>query len=153
MVDWDSVAACLHSYPEQVNLLRPPCPPERIKEVEARLGNLPASVLTMLRTFNGGELFNRCGPLVTIFGLSLPNDPPDLDWYIDRFTAAWRPRIIGPTGWVIGIMNYGAVFVINDASVIREWDSAQQQWSRSPRSVEEWLNWLFAEGDVFLSEN
>ncbi len=61
--------------------------------------------------------------------------------------------MIGPTDWVIGIMNYGAVFVIDDASVIREWDSAQQQWSKVSVSVEEWVELLFAEGDVFLSEN
>ena len=67
--------------------------------------------------------------------------------------------MIGERDWVIGIMNYGVVFVVNDKSSIREWDSAQQTWSNSSVSIEEWIdrllylyyNSLFAEGNNIAS--
>ena len=57
----------------------------------------------MLKHFNGGELFFDAGPCITVFGLSLPADDPNFDWFIDRFTPKWRSIRQRPKDWVIGM--------------------------------------------------
>src|SRR4051812_17011749 len=111
-IDWSSVVQQLCSFPSHTQKLRPPCTQERIVEEERRLGQMPSELAKMLRLFNGGKLFIKSSPFITIFGLSLDTDPADFDWFIDRFTPSWRSALGQTTDWVIGMTNYGGIVVL-----------------------------------------
>lgn len=149
MSDWD---ALLLDAPHHD--LRPPCPPERIRREEARLGPFPAPVREMLRRFNGGEFYVDAIAMVTLFGLSAPGDDPASDWYIDRFTPAWRSRGRRPGDLVVGMFNYGGVVVVDGDSVVREWDSAVGGWStdHGPMRFGAWLSMVADLGQEYLAD-
>ena len=102
--------------------LRPPCPPERIRAVQDALGALPAVLTEMLGYFNGAELFFIGMPFITVFGISeIPPLSPlqwAPDWYVDKFTPAWRKASVGrDKDWVIAMKNYGALAVLENDNV------------------------------------
>ena len=155
-VNWDSVLARLQSYPEHVHVTLPPCPYERIMAVEKQLGALPDSTRDMLGHFNGAELFNRTGPLVTMFGISLVPALPAFewapDWYIDKFTEIWRSGRNEGDDWALAMMNYGGVVLLDATGTTKEWDSATKMWSPERKSLDEWIEDIFREGDAFLRD-
>src|ERR1700687_2139736 len=110
--DWNSLLARLRSYPPNIHRLLPPCPRERIATVESEQGQLPKALKEMLKRMNGGELFIRAGPMLSVFGISIvPPLPPTEwapDWWIDKFTPTWRQAGLGgQDDWVIAMMNFG----------------------------------------------
>jgi hypothetical protein len=150
-VDWKSVVNRLMELPARVMSLAAPCPQQRIRGTEAQLGKLPSQIVGLLTAFNGGELFIDATPFITIFGLSLAGDPPDRDWSVDRFTAKWRAAMNRPNDWIIGVSNYGGIYVVDENNIVREWDSAQKRWTKE-FSFEEWIEFLFSEGQAYLDE-
>jgi hypothetical protein len=112
-----------HSLPQGACDLRAPCPEERIRQEQARLGPFPEGIIGMLRRFNRASLFIDAIALVTVFGLSAPEDDPVCDWFIDLYTPEWRSRMGRPHDLVIGMFNYGGIITIGDDSVVREWDT------------------------------
>ncbi len=151
-MDWKGFVNRLKQLPANVTNLALPCPPERIAEERVRLGSWPSDLAEMLIVFNGGELFVDAMPFVTIFGLSLADDPPELEWSIDKFTPKWRAAMQRPNEWIIGITNYGGIFVADENNVVREWDSAQKQWTNKPLSFDEWADFIFVEGQKCLND-
>jgi len=108
----------------------------------------------MLKTFNGAELFNNCGPLVTIFGISqIPPLPPlewAPDWYVDKFTPAWREFSGNRDEWAIAMMNYGGLIVLSRDGSVREWDTSERCFSPWTLTVEAWINQILREGEEFM---
>jgi hypothetical protein len=153
MVYWSRFLEALRSSPPEAHKLRPPCHLARIKEVEIQLGTIPSDLAEMLQYFNGGELFVKTMPLFTLFGLSEPTDPPDFDWFIDRYTPALRSRhMLRSTDWVIGIFNHGVVAILGEEMSVREWDSGQQEWNPDQLPYADWLEKVLAEGALYLLE-
>jgi hypothetical protein len=93
--------------------------------------------------------------LVTLFGLSSPEDDPAFDWFIDRYTPPWRSRMGRPHDLVIGMFNYGGIVTFGEDSIVREWDSAQGTWSseHEPMPYDSWLGMILAEGRDYLAES
>jgi hypothetical protein len=151
MIDWDEVLRELRSFPAKSQKLRAACPMQRINEEEGRLGRLPTDLSEMLLRFNGGELFIDAIPMITLFGLSLPGDPPTFDWFIDRSTSAWRAKMGCPQDWVIGMTNYGGIAILGHDLLVGEWDSAQCKWTGGRMPFQDWLQRLFVEGAEYLA--
>lgn len=152
MMDWDDFLQKMQTFPPQVHNLRLPCHLERVKKAELLLGQIPIELSQMLERFNGGKLFINGIAFVTIFGLSMPNDSPTFDWFIDRYTPAWRSKIGQPMDWVIGMTNYGGVQILERDSFISEWDSSQNKWMDGRYSLSEWLEKMLADGAACLDE-
>jgi len=123
-------------------------------EEELRLGKMPGDLIEMLKRFNGGRLFGDTVPLFNIFGLSLPSSRADLDWFIDRYTPAWRRSAMGqPTDWVIGITNYGGLMILGDDLHVSEWDKSQSEWINDRHPFEVWVERVMEEGAAYLAED
>lgn len=152
MVDWGKFMRNLKAAAPGVHNLRPPCPSDRIRDAEEHLGPMPGDLKRMLEVFNGAELFVAGMPFMTLLGLSLPSDPPDLDWFIDRYTPAWRSFAARPKDFVVGIPCYGAVIVLGPDLVVREWDKGEGQWSGKVLTYPEWVQDVLTEGAAFLTE-
>jgi hypothetical protein len=150
----DALLDELLSLPQGSCDLRAPCLDERIRQAETRLGPFPDCVVGMLRRFNGASLFIDAIALVTVFGLSAPEDDPACDWFIDRYTSEWRSRMGRPDDLVIGMFNYGGIITIGSDSVVREWDSAQGKWSSDHDAIrfDSWLVMISAEGREYLAD-
>src|SRR5262245_59703785 len=148
MLDWRKVVSRLKTFPKGVNVLNPPCPSRR-----AAKAAVPAQIKEMLRCFNGAELFVDALPFVTIFGLSTPRDTSGSDWFLDRFSAKWRRAMNRPNDWVIALSNYGAIFVLDDADLVREWDSNSRKWIGKAMSFEDWIRRMLSEGEAYLGQN
>jgi hypothetical protein len=152
MANWNAFVSKLRLYPNEAMSFQPPCTPDRIASEETRLGTLPSDLRMMLEIFNGAELFVGAMPFLTLFGLSLPDDPADLTWYIDRFTPTWRARMNRPSDWVYGMTNYGGIVIYDRDEKVVEWDGAQQKWCRAPTRLEEWFDDMLREGAKTYSE-
>jgi hypothetical protein len=152
MVDWDCFLQEIGSFPPHTYNIRPPCPLERVKEEESRLGQIPSDLAEMLRRFNGGEFFIDAIPFITLLGLSLPSDPPGSDWFIDRLTSEWRSGEGRPTDWVIGMTNYGGMEILGQDSFVSEWDSSQQKWTADRYPFDRWVENVLDEGSAYLDE-
>jgi hypothetical protein len=154
--DWKVFLDCLRTYSQDLHSVLPPCSEERLETVQIELGKMPESLIEMLRQFNGARLFNVSGPLYTIFGLSASPPVPSMesapDWYIDKFTCAWRESHDRTQEWAIGITNYGGLILLDDNGLIREWDTSQNTWGQQDVIFEDWISAILIEGDICLSE-
>jgi hypothetical protein len=151
-MDWKRFADRVKGLPTNIVNLEPPCPLERVSEIETQMGPLPDVVVGLLRLFNGGEFFIGAVPFVTVFGLTLLQDPPEREWSIDRFTLKWRVAMNRPNDWVIGLASYGAIFVVEENNSVSEWDSARKHWTARGLSFEKWIDFIFAEGQASMDE-
>jgi hypothetical protein len=108
----------------------------------------------MLRRFDGASFFIDAIALVTVFGLSGPEDDPVCDWFIDRYMPEWRSGMGRPHELVIGMFNYGGIVTMGGNSVVREWDSAQGKWSSDHDAMrfDSWLGMIPAEGRSYLAD-
>lgn len=151
----DSFLDELLSLPPAAFALRTPCPDERIRQAESWLGTFPEGIVGMLQSFNGAELFIDTIALVTVFGLSVAEDDPACDWFIDRFTPTWRSRIGRPHDLVIGMFSYGGIVTIGTDSLVREWDSVQWKWSsdHDAMPLDSWIEMIAAEGRDYLANS
>src|SRR5580704_15904853 len=93
-VDWANVLARLNAYPAGTHKFLPPCPEEKIEAVQMDLGKMPEELASMLRHFSGAHLFDRTGPLISLFGITPASPLPPFewapDWCIDKYTPEWR---------------------------------------------------------------
>lgn len=159
-VNWADVLDRLRSYPASVQRFRPPCPKDRIEIVQQQLGMLPAELSDMLNHFNGAKLFDAGagGSMVSLFGTT--EDPPlprfewGVDWYIDTFTPAWRAAVgvSRQDDWVVAMMNYGDLIILDKNGTVREWDTAVKFWSPNVLSFAEWIEDILRQGDNYLKE-
>ena len=155
--DWANVLRRLRSYPKKVHRLLPSCPEDRLHAVQDELGKVPDELVEMLRHFNGAELFDRSGPLLTIFGIyTIPPLPPlewAPDWYIDRFTPSWRRASPNRENqWAIAMTNYGGLIILDKEGAVKQWDSSQARWEESSWTFDEWVEDTIREGDAFMKE-
>jgi len=153
MIDWDGILQKLRSFPSQTQNLRLPCVQERVMEEEVRLGQMPNDLAEMLRRFNGGELYIDAIPLITILGLSLPSDDVTSDWFIDRLTPQWRSGAGQSTDWAIGMTNYGGMVILEQDSLVSEWDTSQQKWMADRYPFNQWVEKIMEEGADYLNED
>ncbi len=163
MIDWEAFVRKATAVAPQSHRLRPPCQVAQIAACEADLGRLPMELTKMLNVFNGAELFVDCMPLLTLFGISAPDDPLSNDWYIDRFTKAWRGAGRSQADWVFGITNYGGVLILAENCTVRQWDTAQQTWTNWDTAQKTWTDidvplptWVeqtLVEGEHYMTES
>src|SRR5262249_39130905 len=130
---WEKLLRQLQSYPSGVHKMLPACPEDRLQAVQESLGKMPESLVTMLRHFNGAELFDKCGPMVTVFGVTTTTPLPEFesapDWWIDQYTPAWRRAGINrELEWVIANTNYGGLTILDKEGRAKEWDQGYRQW-------------------------
>jgi SMI1 / KNR4 family (SUKH-1) len=155
-VDWEQVLNRLRAHPPRIHNILPPCSEDRIEAVQRELGKLPDILIDMLKHFNGAELFIRGGPYVSIFGISTVPPLPPLewapDWYIDKFTPGWRSSWNEQSVWVIAVMSYGGVIVLEPDGTIKEWDSSERKWGPGKPSLGDWVEAVMSEGDVVMTE-
>jgi hypothetical protein len=154
--DWDTFLARLKSYPSNAHRLLPPCPGKRIAAVESELGELPKSLKEMLNHVNGAKLFIRAGPMVSVFGISVVPPLPPMewasDWWIDKFTPWWRDAESGrQNDWVIAMMNYGGLILIDANNKVSEWDTSEGRWLKENVPFADWMKQIIAEGESFLT--
>jgi hypothetical protein len=156
MINWENVLNQLASYPPHVHRILPPCPAERVETLEQELGSVPTELAEMLRHFNGARLFIDGGPLVSIFGVSvIPPLPPlewSPDWYIDKYTPAWRTFSERSGDWAIGMMNYGGLVLLSRDNTVLEWDTGQGRFEDVTYSFSEWVEHIMCEGATYMSE-
>jgi len=154
--NWNYILRRIDDYPNGVHRIRPPCEPERVIAIQAELGRMPQQIVEMLKHFNGGKLFCRIVPFVSIFGVSVMPLLPSLenasDWYVDRFTPIWRESKGGCDEWTIGMTNYGGLLVMDSNANVREWNTSESIWSPQSWSFNEWIEHVFIEGDNYLSQ-
>lgn len=124
-----------------------PCAPDDLARLEAEFGPLTETLRSMLREFNGAELFVDAMPLFTFFG-ARPGTPA-VD--IAEYTRGWRKGRPERQDWVIGVMNYGGYFILGSDERLREWDSAVSSWSDTNCTAEELVDRLLAEGPEYLA--
>lgn len=156
-INWVNVLDRLRAYPPRVNRLLPPCPEDRMEEVQADLGKFPEDLSDMLKHFNGGKLFVRSGQLVSIFRVSQGQQFPPLewapDWCIDKFTPKWRAAGADrELDWAIAMMNYGGLIIVTEGGKVREWDTAQRIWGATTPSLGDWFEWILREGEAYMKE-
>ena len=118
---------------------------------------MPIALVEMLKLFNGAELFVKTGPMVTIFGISANPPLPPLewaaDWYIEKFTPAWRSFGQGnQTDWAIAMMNYGGLIILNKNGTTREWDTSQGMWGSKTWEFGDWVDDVLRNGEVYMRE-
>jgi hypothetical protein len=116
---------------------------------------MPDGLIEMLPHFNGAELFDRCGPMLTIFGIStIPALPPlewAPDWQIDKYTPAWRQASPHRENqWAIGMTNYGGLIILDNDGTVKQWDKSRRIWEDNQWTLDEWVEDIFREGDAFL---
>lgn len=155
-VNWENVLRRLRAYPGNVHKILPPCPADRIRDVEEQLGKMPEELSQMLRHFNGAELFIDAVPFVTIFGIT--TDPPKSplawapEWYIDRFTPKWRSSSNSQSDWAFAMTNYEGLVVLDEGGVVKEWDTSQGRWGPRNSTFDEWIEETLQEGDEYMEE-
>jgi hypothetical protein len=118
---------------------------------------MPTTLVDMLKCFNGGKLFFRAGPLVSIFGISMIPPLPSLqwapDWFVDKFTPKWRLTADDRRDdWAIAMMNYGGLIILDKDDRIREWDTSQRLWSPKPWGFDEWVEDILRDGDAYMKD-
>lgn len=157
-LDWDNVVRHLDNYPPGIHRLLPPCTEEQLLEVQSKLGRLPDGIFEMLRHFNGGKLFTKTGPLVSIFRLSPIPSLPRFEWAegycIDQYTPRWRAA--GPdrqNDWAVAMMSYAVLVIVCGDGRVGEWDTAQGIWEpRNFNNFDDWVQEILREGDASLKE-
>jgi len=158
-VNWADVLRKLLAFPPDTHRLRPPCSEGRLEIAEQQLGTLPTELVDLLKHLNGARLFDTGagGEMVALFGLSeVPPLPPmewAEDWYIDIFTPKWRAAGANrQLDWVIAMMNYGGLIVLDGQGTVREWDTSQQIWDPNTCSFDQWIQDILREGEAYLNE-
>lgn len=145
-----------NAYPTGIHRILPPCSPAEIAALESAHGRPPHELIEMLQHMNGAELFVKSMPLVTFFRASCihPLTPSQWaqDWYIDKFTAAWRSKGRSQDEWPIAMTNYGVLIVLDTRGITKEWDTGQCTWGDKELTLQDRLEDLLREGDVYLSE-
>jgi hypothetical protein len=152
-MNWVAFLDQLRSARPDAHEINPPCPIQRIIEMERDLGPLPATLREMLAVFNGARLFIAGMPSVTVFGLSLRGEAADHDWYIDRYTPAWRKVMRRESDFVIGYTIDNTVNVIGTDALIRIWDTEMGDWSEEEFNYEEWARKIVSDGVEWLAES
>ena len=157
-LNWEKAVERLRAYPAGVHRLLPPCPEGRLEAVQSQLGKMPEELVDMLCQFDGAELFNKTGPFITLFGITPPEplDPFEWapDWYIDKYTPEWRRASPGrDREWAIAMKCYGALAILNEDCVIREWETSLAAWSSIASPFSAWFEDLLKEGEAFLAED
>jgi hypothetical protein len=155
--DWQQVLRRLRDYPPSIHKLLPPCPQERLQIVQTALGKMPDALADMLEHFNGAELFQRNGPLVTLFGISTVPQLSAIewaaDWYVDRFTPEWRAAgLNGQADWAVGMMNYGGLILLHEDGLIKEWDTSEGIWLVKQLPFREWIEKVMKEGELIIAD-
>jgi hypothetical protein len=155
--NWKNIMQHFNTYPAEIRRLLSPCPDEWIRAVQSDLGEMPNSLVEMLKLFNGAELFVGNGPMVTIFGISAnpPLSPLEWapDWYVDKFTPAWRATDQGrQTDWAIAMMNYGGLIILGQDGTTREWDTRQGTWGAKTWEFHEWVDDILRDGEASMEE-
>jgi hypothetical protein len=153
MVDWESFARTLRSFPPGANQLRPPCCVERLASAELKLGPIPADLRSMLTTFNGGELFINGPPFLTIFGIDHSAGPSPSDWFIDVYTPVWRSAAGRDFDWAVAMTNYGGLIVLGPDNMVCEWDVSQGKWDGQALDLVKWTQKVLIEGAAFFNED
>lgn len=140
----------LNSYPHNVNNFNPPISMSNIKLFEEKFGILPASTREMLTFFNGAELFIDAIPMVSLFGIS-SEESKLMDFFdISHQTHKWRDSTKSSGSWVIGITNYGGLYVVVDDDKIREWDTSQCRWNEITKTYNELIDGILEEGIEYM---
>jgi hypothetical protein len=148
----DDFVQHLHSYPETYHALIRPANQEDVSTLEHELGTLPPSLRRWLEHHNGGELYLRSGPLLTLFGVSDSDSfAPSYGWSIRTFTKEWRQRMPRATEWVIGIRNDGRLILLGGDGYVKEWDTNLKKWSGHPMPLSDWLTFVAKEGQEYLA--
>jgi hypothetical protein len=154
-VDWEKVLDRLAQYPPETHRFLPPCSEQRMVEVTAELGEIPEQIKDMLHKFNGAELFIRNGPMITLFGISPVPPLAEVewaqDWWIDKFTPAWRAAFHREKDWAIAISNYDGLTVLDDESRVREWDRGAHRWGPTDPDLGAWIERILKEGEEYMS--
>lgn len=151
MVTWDSFIRRIQRDAAS-HRLKAPCPPERILQVSEELRGMPPCIHSMLNSFNGGKLFARAMPMVTLFGLSTTTDSGAVDWFIDVWTPKWRAADGATDDWVFGITNYGGVLVIRSDNSVRQWDGAARRWEGDSVPLNVWTEQILLEGEKYMTD-
>jgi hypothetical protein len=156
---WAGFMERIRSYAPRVHELRPPCKQDRIDGAERELGDLPHALLQMLRYFNGAHLFDtgRGGHMISLFGISEEPPLPEFDWApewtIDKFTPAWRAAGVDrKDDWAIAMFNDGMLILLTGHNRIKKWETALREFAPGTMSLDEWLEEVFDEGEVYLKE-
>jgi hypothetical protein len=155
--NWKSTLKRLSSYPVDVHRILPPCPEARLQSVQLELGTMPDDLIDMLRHFNGAKLFNKCGPMISVFGITaVPLLPPmewSPDWHIDQYTPDWRRASAGrEKEWAIAMTNYGGLAILDKSGAVKEWDKGYRMWGVTDQDLGSWMDRILREGDAFLQE-
>jgi hypothetical protein len=145
---WDRISSSLPG----THSVKPPAPASRLQDIQRELGEFPEELLEMLAYCNGAELFISAIPLVTLFGISPLVPVPTLqwasDWYVDRFTPAWRGHSGCAADWAIAMTSYGALVVLRDGDGLREWDCNERRWLGPQRPIGDWLSAILHDGGL-----
>jgi len=157
MLDWDEFVARLRMQAHGLHRLLEPCPEDRIQSVQKEFGELPLILATMVRRFNGSELFIVGGPLVTLLGISTVPPPPPLEWapewYIDKLTAKWRAEgRRRDADWAIAMTNYGGLVLLDSNGSVKEWDTADGRWLSKDRPFKDWIEGIMREGETMVRQ-
>lgn len=153
----DVLLARLRQDPPHYHRFLAPCPTGRLTAVEQELGKLPPVLGNILRQFNGAELFVKAGPALTLFGISTipPLSPLEWaqDWYIDKFTPAWRAAGTNrQDDWAIAMTSYGVLSLLDPDGTVKEWDTNRGVWEAAKVGFAEWLEKVIREGEIILAE-
>ena len=156
-IDWEMFLSRLEKYPVGTHRILPPCPEDRIQTVQAEYGQMPSELVSMLRHFNGAELFIKTGPLISIFRVSTIQPLPPLvwapEWQIENFTSRWRSCGSGRNEWAIAMMNYGGLILLDSAGNTKEWDTAERNWIGQNLTLDDRIEDLLTQGDKYLAES
>lgn len=75
------------------------------------------------------------------------------DWWIDKFTPAWRSAEQGrQTDWAIAMMNYGGLIILGQDGTTREWDTSQGTWEPETREFGDWVDEVLRDGKLYMQE-
>jgi hypothetical protein len=153
--DWTALMDRLRKYPPSYHKFLAPCPRDRITASETRLGTMPEVLKDMVQHFNGAELFDATGPLLTLFGVTTVPPLPPLewaeDWYIDKFTPHWRAWGANrDDDWVIGMMSYGGLILFNQSRGISEWDTGERRWLLENTLLDDWIEKVIVHGEAMI---
>jgi hypothetical protein len=155
--DWGALLCRLRPYPPEYHRFLAPCPQERITAIEQEIGSLPPTLRRMVEHFNGAELFNGSGPMLTVFGLSTVPPRPPLewaeDWHIDKFTPTWRTSGGDRNDdWALGMTNYGGLILFNEYRGVKEWDTSTRKYTLEDMSLNDWIERVLSEGETMVAE-
>jgi hypothetical protein len=155
-IDWEMFLSRLEKYPVGTHEILPACPKDRIQAIQVEYGQMPSELVSMLRHFNGAQLFNKTCHMISIFPVStIPPLPPlrwSPAWQIENYTSRWRSCGSGRNEWAIAMMNYGGLILLDPAGNTKEWDTAEGNWIGRNLTLYDWIEDLFTQGDKYLAE-